>query len=186
MFQPLAAVLKLDGLSTFLATKTGLFTVVVITVVLAGYLVSLGMEGYAKVQKYCFYIGIGVLSVVAVMLFGSHSGFLSAFNRESLNLFGTKEHVHPDDPGGPTTEAIVPKLGFSPFFGNRCCCPVPLLLDPVAELGRDAVRRGPRRGDFKRVMSGMMWGLWGPSRSQPCSSCSRASSSGGSSSTGPT
>src|SRR5947207_10843054 len=84
LFQPLAAILKWNGVSTFLASKTGIFTVCVFTVALAGLLVSLGMEGYAKVQKFCFYLGmIGLAVVVLVMLFGSHSGFISAFNQES-------------------------------------------------------------------------------------------------------
>src|SRR5438874_2675048 len=89
LFQPLAAIFKWGSLSTFLASKNGLFTVCVITIALAGALVSLGMEGYAKVQKVCFYLGMIGLAVVAlVMLFGSHSGFVSAFNRESQHLFG--------------------------------------------------------------------------------------------------
>ena len=44
--------------------------------VLAGFLVSLGMEGYAKVQRVCFYIGLAALALVMViMLFGSRAGF---------------------------------------------------------------------------------------------------------------
>src|SRR6266516_1750478 len=90
VFQPLAAVLKLTSLSNFLATHNGLFTVCLITVALAGVLVSLGMEIYAKVQKYSFYLGIAALAVVMlIMLFGSRSGVQSAFNREASNLFGT-------------------------------------------------------------------------------------------------
>ena len=72
VLQPLAATFKWDGLSDFLATDNGLFVVILATVVLAGYLVSLGMEGYAKVQKVCFYIGMIALAIVfVVMLFGS-------------------------------------------------------------------------------------------------------------------
>src|ERR687887_2294283 len=37
VFQPLAAVFKLDGVSTFLASNNGLFFVCVVTVLLAGY-----------------------------------------------------------------------------------------------------------------------------------------------------
>ena len=89
VFQPLAAVFKLDGVSEFLASNNGLFFVCAVTVLLAGYLVSLGMEGYAKVQKFCFYVGMGALAVVfLVMLFGSQSGFQNAFNEETANLFG--------------------------------------------------------------------------------------------------
>src|SRR6185312_671009 len=70
VLQPLAAFLGMDGLLTFLGKDIGLFTICVVTALLAGYLVSLGMEGYAKIQKYCFYLGIGALIVVfVVMLF---------------------------------------------------------------------------------------------------------------------
>jgi basic amino acid/polyamine antiporter, APA family len=46
LFQPLAAVFKLDGVTTFLASNNGLFVVCLVTVALAGVLVSLGMETY--------------------------------------------------------------------------------------------------------------------------------------------
>ncbi|MDP9235279.1 MAG: APC family permease [Actinomycetota bacterium] len=165
VFQPLAAVFKLNGLSDFLATKNGLFTVAVITVLLAGFLVSLGMEGYAKVQKFCFYVGMAVLGVVLlIMLFGSQSGFHSAFNQEAANLFGTKGDVYSQtikvaqtNNGGP----IVPNLGFSPFFGNTLLL-VPFLCFWILWPNWGATLYGEVRGasDFKRVMSGMMWGLW--------------------------
>src|SRR6266487_1287854 len=89
VLQPLAAFLKWNGLLTFLGKDTGLFTICIVTALLAGYLVSLGMEGYAKVQKYCFYIGLGALGVIMlVMLFGSRGGFQSSFDAESTRLFG--------------------------------------------------------------------------------------------------
>ena len=124
VLQPLAAIFKWGGLLTWLGTKTGIFVICVVTAALAGFLVSLGMEGYAKVQRYCFYIGMAGLAVIMlVMLFGSRAGFQSAFNRESLNLFGSKNAyastiaVAAKANGG----TIVPNLGFSPFFGSRCC-----------------------------------------------------------------
>src|SRR5712691_13569396 len=57
VLQPLAAVLKWNSLLDFLSRDSGLFAVCVATALMAGFLVSLGMEGYAKVQKYCFYLG---------------------------------------------------------------------------------------------------------------------------------
>jgi APA family basic amino acid/polyamine antiporter len=163
-FQPLAAIFKLDGLSTFLASKTGLFTVCVVTVALAGFLVSLGMEGYARVQRICFYIGMaGLGAIVLVMLFGSHGGFVSAFNKESLNLFGTNNayastiKVAADANGG----TIVPNLGFSPFFGDTLLL-IPFLCFWILWPNWGATLYGEVRGasDFKRVLGGMMWGLW--------------------------
>jgi amino acid transporter len=161
VFQPLAAIFKADGLLDFLSGKAGLFTVILVTVVLAGFLVSLGMEGYAKVQKYCFYLGfIGLGIMFLVMLFGSRSGFESAFNRESSNLFGASNAYAQTlrDAGGST---VVPNLGFSPFFGDTLLL-IPFLCFWILWPNWGATLYGEVRGasDFKRVMSGMMWGLW--------------------------
>jgi amino acid transporter len=161
VFQPLAAIFKAEGLQTFLGSKAGLFTVILITVALAGFLVSLGMEGYANVQKYCFYIGfIGLGIMFLVMLIGSRSGFASAFNQESSNLFGVKNAYAKTltDAGGAK---VVPDLGFSPFFGDTLLL-IPFLCFWILWPNWGATLYGEVRGasDFKRVMSGMMWGLW--------------------------
>jgi basic amino acid/polyamine antiporter, APA family len=165
VFQPLAAVLGLDGLTDFLAKDIGLFTVAIVTVGLAAVLVSLGMEGYARIQKVCFYLGLAGLAVVfLVMLFGSRSGFESAFNQEARNLFGTSGNAYQQtielgqtNNGGP----IVPDLGFSPFFGDSLLL-IPFLCFWILWPNWGATLYGEVRGasDFRRVMSGMMWGLW--------------------------
>jgi amino acid transporter len=160
VIQPLAAIFKLDGLTDFLATKTGLFVVILFTVLLAGYLVSLGMEGYAKIQKVCFYIGMSALAIVFfVMLFGSRAGFESAFDREAQDLFGVSGAYQGtiEAAGG----AVPPDLGFSPFFGDTLLL-VPFLCFWILWPNWGATLYGEVRGasDFRRVMSGMMWGLW--------------------------
>jgi APA family basic amino acid/polyamine antiporter len=163
VLQPLAAFLKWNGLLDFLGTNTGLFTICVVTALLAGFLVSLGMEGYAKIQKYCFYIGLAALAVVAlIMLFGSRSGFQSAFNTEAANLFGTKGDAYSATikfAGGPS--ALPSSIGLSPFFGKSLLI-IPFLCFWILWPNWGATLYGEVRGasDFKRVMSGMMWGLW--------------------------
>jgi APA family basic amino acid/polyamine antiporter len=159
--QPLAAIFKADGLLTFLSGNNGSFTIILITVVLAGYLVSLGMEGYAKVQKYCFYLGfIGLGIMFLVMLFGSRVGFQAAFNQEANHLFGVSNAY-----GKTLTTAgaakVVPDMGFSPFFGDTLLL-VPFLCFWILWPNWGATLYGEVRGasDFKRVLSGMMWGLW--------------------------
>jgi amino acid transporter len=161
VFQPLAAIFKADGLLDFLSGKAGLFTVILVTVVLAGFLVSLGMEGYAKVQKYCFYLGmIGLAIMFLIMLFGSRSGFASAFDQESSNLFGVNNAYAQTlkDAGGA---GVVPDLGFSPFFGDSLLI-IPFLCFWILWPNWGATLYGEVRGasDFRRVMAGMMWGLW--------------------------
>src|SRR5690349_808149 len=62
-FQPIWATLGYHG--TFFSSHTGVFIVTLITIALAGVLVSIGMAGYARVQKYCFIGGmIGVAIIV--------------------------------------------------------------------------------------------------------------------------
>ncbi|HEY1332066.1 MAG TPA: APC family permease [Actinomycetota bacterium] len=165
VLQPLAAFFKWGGLLTFLASKNGLFTVCVVTVLLAAFLVSLGMEGYAKVQRVCFYIGmVGLGVMLLVMLFGSHSGFISAFNRESTNLFGVKNayantvSIAAKANGG----TIVPALGLSGGSMSGILLLIPFLCFWILWPNWGATLYGEVRGasDFKRVMGGMMYGLW--------------------------
>jgi amino acid transporter len=159
VLQPLAALFKADGALDFLASKNGLFVVSVGTALLAAFLVSLGMEGYAKIQKVCFYIGMTGLAIIfLVMLFGSRSGFESAFNRESANLFGVNGAYANEI---KTAATDFPNLSLSPFFGDSLLL-IPFLLFWIAWPNWGATLYGEVRGasDFKRVMSGMMWGLW--------------------------
>ena len=160
VFQPLAALFKADGTIEFLASKNGIFVVCVVTALLAAFLVSLGMEGYAKVQKVCFYIGIvGFAVIILVMLLGSRSGFESAFNQESSNLFNVNNayQAHID-----TAATDFPGLSLSPFLSSSTLALIPFLMFWIAWPNWGATLYGEVRGasDFKRVMSGMMYGLW--------------------------
>ena len=162
VLQPIAAVLKLQGLNDFLANKNGLFLVIQLTVVLAGVLVALGMETYAKIQKACFYIGMAALALMfLIMLFGSRSGFQSAFNREAANLFGATGDTYNRTMELAGGAKVVPDLGFSPFFGSTLLL-VPFLAFWILYPNWGATLYGEVRGasDFRRVMAGMLQGLW--------------------------
>jgi basic amino acid/polyamine antiporter, APA family len=162
VFQPLAAVLKLQGLNDFLANDNGKFLVIQLTVVLAGVLVALGMETYAKIQKVCFYIGMVALALMfLIMLFGSRSGFQSAFNQEASNLFGASGDTYNRTMELAGGAKVVPDLGFSPFFGPTLLL-VPFLAFWILYPNWGATLYGEVRGasDFRRVMVGMMQGLW--------------------------
>ncbi len=57
-FQPLAALVKsADGL-TFFASENGILFVSIVTIILTSALVALGMAGYARIQKWCLYLGL--------------------------------------------------------------------------------------------------------------------------------
>src|SRR5215813_1625040 len=83
-FQPLWATLGSPSGAAWFGTNNGIFVVTLITIVLAGVLVSIGMAGYARIQKWAFYGGlIGFAVIVLLLLINSHADFIAAFNKES-------------------------------------------------------------------------------------------------------
>jgi basic amino acid/polyamine antiporter, APA family len=89
-FQPLGAVLGWDGFVSFWGESKGVFWASVITAVLAAVFISLGMRGYAKLQKICFYSGMaGLLIIFGLLIFHSKSDFHSAFNHYAHSTYGS-------------------------------------------------------------------------------------------------
>ena len=88
-FQPLSAVIGWDRGVSFWGEPKGVFTASVITAVLAAFFISLGMRGYAKLQKMCFYGGLlGLAIVFGLLLFHSKDAFISAFNSGAQDQYG--------------------------------------------------------------------------------------------------
>ena len=88
-FQPLAALVKSsDGLS-FFASENGILFVSIVTIILTSALVALGMAGYARIQKWCLYLGlVGFAIMVVLMLISSQADFKVAFDRANSRCSG--------------------------------------------------------------------------------------------------
>jgi basic amino acid/polyamine antiporter, APA family len=164
LFQPLWATLKWTwpaGGAAWFGTKNGIFVVTIITIALAGLLVSLGMGGYARIQKWCFLGGmIGFAVVVILLLVNSHASFVNSFNLEGQKLFGVQNAYH-------ATQAAAAKAGYttSPFgFGplGPTMLLVPAMMFFILWPNWGATLYGEIRGasDFRRVFTGMFVGLW--------------------------
>src|SRR6202171_1532920 len=94
-FSPLAYTLGWSGVATFFTSKTGIFVSCLIVLAFVSVVVTLGMEGYAKIQRFCFWLGMGGLIVmVGLLLFSSHQAFVDAFNREAGQLFGATGNAY--------------------------------------------------------------------------------------------
>jgi amino acid transporter len=164
LFEPLWATLKWTwpaGGAAWFGTKNGIFVVTLITIALAGLLVSIGMAGYAKVQRWCFIGGmIGFIVVVLLLLFNSHASFVSSFNLEAHKLFGVNNAYvatnHAAAKAGYGTSA----LGFGPLGPTMLLFPYMMFFLLWPNWG--ATLYGEVRGasDFRRVFTGMFTGLW--------------------------
>jgi basic amino acid/polyamine antiporter, APA family len=161
-FQPLWVAFNDPSGAAWFATHTGTFVVTLITIALAGILVSLGMAGYAKVQKWCFYGGLlGFVIIVIIMLINNQSDFISAFNNESARLFGMKNAYAATTAAATKAGVTPPSFGFTGDLGQSMLL-VPMLMFYLLWPNWGTTLYGEVRGasDFKRVFAGMFAGLW--------------------------
>jgi basic amino acid/polyamine antiporter, APA family len=163
-FQPLWATFNSASGAAWFATSNGTFVVTLITIGVAGVLVSLGMSGYAKVQKWCFLGGlVGMLIMVIIMLVVSRNTFISSFNTETAKLFGFKNGYAGTiaDAGSKTIGYTPSPFGVAGDFGQSMLL-VPMLMFYLLWPNWGTTLYGEIRGasDFKRVFSGMFFGLW--------------------------
>jgi APA family basic amino acid/polyamine antiporter len=161
VFQPLWATLGSPSGALWFTSKAGIFVVCLITIAIAGILVSLGMAGYARIQKWCFYGGLVAFAVVVVLLLvNSHASFVSSFNYEAQRIFGVHNAY-------AATNAAAKKAGFSTYnigFGpiGPTMLLVPAMMFFILWPNWGSTLYGEIRGasDFKRVFTGMFTGLW--------------------------
>src|SRR6266581_4356209 len=160
-FSPLAYTLGWTGVATFFTSQTGIFASCLIVLAFVSVVVTMGMETYARIQKVCFWIGIGGLVVVCgLLLFASQSDFQAAFNREATSLFGAPANAYQG-----TIDAASKSFGGS-SFGTVAFGPLLLLLPWLAFYllwpNWGATLYGEVRGakDIRKPFWSMFWGLW--------------------------
>jgi basic amino acid/polyamine antiporter, APA family len=164
LFEPLWATLKWtwpNGGAAWFGTNSGIFVVTLITVALAGVLVSIGMAGYARIQRWCFLGGlIGFAVVIVLLLVTSHSSFVSSFNLEAHKLFGISNAYSGTVKAAAASGYTAPSMGFGPLGPTMLLVPAMMFFILWPNWG--ATLYGEIRGasDFRRVFSGMFIGLW--------------------------
>jgi basic amino acid/polyamine antiporter, APA family len=161
LFQPLWATLGDPSGATWFATKTGIFVVCLITIALAGVLVSLGMGGYARIQKWCFYGGlVGFAVIVILLLVNNHAAFVSSFNLEAHKIFGVNGAYAATQAGAAKIGYTAPAFGFTPIGASMLL--VPMMMFYILWPNWGSTLYGEIRGasDFRRVFAGMFSGLW--------------------------
>jgi basic amino acid/polyamine antiporter, APA family len=160
-FQPLLATLGHPSAATWFAGKNGIFLVSVITIGLAGLLVSIGMAGYAKLQKWGFYGGLLGFGVILLLLaINNHANFVSSFNLEAHKIFGVANAYQKTNAGAKASGYVSPAFGFSPVSASMLL--VPMMMFYLLWPNWGSTLYGEIRGasDFRRVFAGMFGGLW--------------------------
>jgi len=161
LIQPLLYTLGAKGAALYFSSHNGTFTICVITIALAGFLVSLGMSGYARVQKWCFAGGmIGFLTIVVLLLAFSHGSFVSSVNTEAHKIFGVSNAYGTTQVAAAKISYAAPGFGLNAFGASMLL--VPMLMFYLLWPNWGSTLYGEVRGasDFKRVFTGMFSGLW--------------------------
>ena len=137
--------------------------VTLITIALAGVLVSVGMAGYARVQKWCFIGGmIGFAIIVILLLAYSKNSFISSFDSATSRIFGTNHaYAAINADASKNLGYTAPSFGFGGSFHDTMLL-VPLMMFYLLWPNWGTTLYGEIRGasDFKRVFAGMFAGLW--------------------------
>src|SRR5437773_7943852 len=124
LFEPLWATLGSPSGAAWFGTNNGIFVVSLITIVLAGVLVSIGMAGYARIQKWCIYGGlIGFAVIVVLLLINSHADFIASFNQEASKLFGVNHAYAATNAAAVKAGYTAPSLGFGPLGATLLLVP---------------------------------------------------------------
>jgi basic amino acid/polyamine antiporter, APA family len=160
--QPLAAVLGWKDGVAFFGTDNGTFAVSIFTIVVTSALVALGMAGYARIQRWCLYVGLIALAVMFILLaISSVDTFKAAYDREGQALFGVSNAYQATIDQGTTQQVAGGDIGnFS--FGGPTFLLVPFMLFFLLYPNWGSTLYGEVRGagDFRKVLNGMLGGLW--------------------------
>src|SRR6201987_1497318 len=164
LFQPIWATLKWTwptGGAAWFLTHNGVFIVTLITIAVAGVLVSIGMAGYAKVQRWCFIGGLlGFAVIVILLLINSHADFIAAFNREGQHLFGVKNASAATNAAAAKAGYTTSSLGFGPLGPTMLLVPALMFFLLWPNWGTTLYGEVRGASDFRRVFTGMFAGLW--------------------------
>jgi amino acid transporter len=167
--QPLAALVKsADGVA-FFGSDNGTLVVSIVTILLTSGLVALGMAGYARIQRWCLYLGlIGFAIMVVLMLVSSQADFQAAFDRASSNLFGVAGAYDKTIADAAANDAFTGSLDplamgddFMATLGASVAM-LPFMLFWILYPNWGSTLYGEVRGagDFRKVLRSMLGGIW--------------------------
>lgn len=168
-FQPLAALVgSADGVD-FFGSDNGTLVVSIIVIILTAGLVALGMAGYARIQRWCLYAGlVGFAIMVVLMLVSSQADFQAAFDRASLSLFGISgayDQTLADAAANDAFTGSLDPLAMGDDFGatlTATLAMIPFMLFWLLYPNWGSTLYGEVRGsgDFRKVLNGMLGGIW--------------------------
>ena len=128
VLDPIGRILGWHSFAHYWTTANGVFTACLVDALFTAGLVTLGMRGYGKAQKVCFYGGsAGLVLMFALLLTHSHGDFVNAFNANAHSMYGLKGDTYGQILSAGTTKAQYHPAGLSSFDLGATMLLIPMM-----------------------------------------------------------
>ncbi len=160
-FVPLLGVLGLrDAALWFAWEPTAWFVVVVLTAIFVIVVITLGMRTYARVQKFCFWVGNAGLAVVLLfLLFGNNAAFRSGLEANATRLFGAAPGVYEATIAAGQAAGAVTPLSGGTLTAIFLAMPYLVFFNLWPNWGATLYGEVKGASDFRKNLMGMAWAL---------------------------
>ncbi len=160
-FVPLLAVLGFkDGANFFSWDPNGWMIVSVLMLVFVTVVIALGMKTYARMQKFCFWVGNAGLAVVALfLLFGSPEAFKAGLEANATQLFGAAPGVFDATIKAGQAAGAAAQLWGGSLGAIFLAMPYIVWFNLYPNWGATLYGEVKGASDFKKNLSGMAYAL---------------------------
>jgi basic amino acid/polyamine antiporter, APA family len=160
-FVPILGVTGLRDAALWFANEPNAwFLVCVLTVAFVTVVVAMGMKTYARVQKFCFWVGNAGLAVCALfLLFGNNAAFRSGLEANATRLFGAAPGVYEATlAAGAEAGAATPLMGGT-LFAIFLAMPYIVFFNLWPNWGATLYGEVKGASDFRKNFWGMAYAL---------------------------
>jgi amino acid transporter len=156
-FVPLLALLGLKDLSLYFAWDPSSWMIVcVLMLIFITAVIAAGMKTYARVQKFCFWIGnAGLLVVCIFLLFGNQAAFKAGLEANATKLFGAAPGVYDATIKAGQAAGNVAQLWGTSLVGIFLAMPLIVFFNLWPNWGATLYGEVKGAGDFKKNFYGM-------------------------------
>jgi amino acid transporter len=160
---PMAAVLGAPETALwFTGTSEGLLVGMLLVCLIVFIYIAIGMKWYARVQKFCFYVGmVGLLFVFALLLFGNQEAFIAGLNANLPALYNVPQldYYTATIEAGQAAGTIFGPLGTVALGASMALIPMMVFFNLWPNWGSTLYGEVRGASDYKRNFWGMAWAI---------------------------
>jgi len=160
---PMAAVLGAPETALwFTGTSEGLLVGMLLVCLVVFIYIAIGMKWYARVQKFCFYVGmVGLLMVFALLLFGNKEAFIAGLNANLPALYNLPQmdYYSATIEAGQAAGTLFGPLGTVALGASMALIPMMVFFNLWPNWGSTLYGEVRGASDYKRNFWGMAWAI---------------------------